>query len=129
LLKIIKQNKVKDDLDLKDQDDNTNDNDLNGPQVSVPLSFTNNVKVIMNHIADVDKRITQVAADQANVHLADLKAHNASPNVINKVQSEINKMNGSLSSAQDEINKGNYHRAIDDYRDAWLHAQLALKFN
>jgi len=45
-----------------------------------------------------------------------------------KVEKEIAKAEEELANAYAEIEAGNPDKAIDDFRKAWKHAQLAIKF-
>ena len=89
-------------------------------------SFTMQVKGIINNIEDLDNRISAIAITDATSYLTHLSGH--SPiNTIQKVQDEINKANANLQTAKIDINNENFHRAIMHYKEAWSHAEMALK--
>ncbi len=79
------------------------------------------VKTVCGAVIDklvlVDKLLAEIALEDAQAYAG----------TSDKVDREIAKSEAELVKAQEEADNGNYDNAIDHYKKAWKHAQLAIK--
>jgi len=111
-----------DDNDMRDSDDKTIDKNLDTKTHKLPTGFAVKIQKIVGQLVGIDKLLAQNEIDLANAHLADLKSHHVSTDIINKVHTEIDKANDFTQKGQSDTSD-KVHRAIFDYREAWKHAE------
>ena len=85
-------------------------------------AITDDVEAVIDKIVKADEQLAIVAINDAkNTPVQDPKSQE-------KVEQEIAKAEEELANAYAEIEAGNPDKAIDDFRKAWKHAQLAIEF-
>ncbi len=85
-------------------------------------AITDDVEAVIDKIVKADEQLAIVAINDAkNTPVQD-------PKFQEKVEQEIAKAEEELANAYAEIEAGNPDKAIDDFRKAWKHAQLAIEF-
>ena len=115
---------VSDDSDMKDNtDDEGVDNDAN-EVITTTLSsgVKDQITSVINHLVAIDKKIAEDSIGAANAY------YTATTNTKTKqkIQGEITKANAEMQKALNDISKGDFHRAVLHYKEAWVHAQMAL---
>ena len=85
-------------------------------------AIAEDVEAVIDKIVKADEQLAIVAINDAkNTPVQD-------PKFQEKVEQEIAKAEEELANAYAEIEAGNPDKAIDDFRKAWKHAQLAIEF-
>ena len=76
------------------------------------------VSEIIDAIVEVDRQLAENAIDQANAFAGEKKA-----------DKHIEKASEAMDKAIEKLNDDKPNKAIDQYKKAWKHAQIAMKFD
>ncbi|MDE1867565.1 MAG: Ig-like domain repeat protein, partial [Thaumarchaeota archaeon] len=118
------------DHDMKDADDSVNDADLaNLKTQQISSAFASAANTIVYKLVGIDKSLAHNEIKAAMTHYMDLKSHHADKKIIKKIEGEIHIAVNGLEKGKMDTHRGQLHRAIYDYRDAWVHAENAANLS